>query len=64
MSGQTKLRAWIARKAPGEEFTTADVRAFLKVEGFDESQSGNLMTHMLNWWKLVRRIKHGHYKRL
>ena len=64
MSAQVKLRAWIANKPVGEEFTTTDVRTFLKQHGFAEEQSGTLMMYMVRWWQLVERVRFGHYRRV
>lgn len=64
VSAQVKLRAHIARMKSGTEFTTGDIREFLKSSGFGPEQSGTLLTYMITWWKLIERVKFGHYRRL
>lgn len=64
MSAQTKLRVWVAHKKVGEVFTVKDAEAHLASQGFKPGQSGPLLTYMVTWWKLVKRVGHGKYKRI
>lgn len=63
-SAQVVMRLWVARMPKGHEFTTKDANAFVVSQGFKPTQASNMLTYCITWWKLIERVKHGHYKRL